>query len=104
MNSKAKLSIVILLFVSLVFSSFIYCDSRAIAKQQVIDLSTAISKVAKGNIPAVVHIDVIQRKEVVNPFYPFENDPFFRYFFAIFSVALKCPASLNKNSGDLARA
>ncbi|MBW2023410.1 MAG: DegQ family serine endoprotease [Deltaproteobacteria bacterium] len=43
--------------------------------------STAISKVAKGNIPAVVHIDVIQRKEVVNPFYPFENDPFFRYFF-----------------------
>jgi len=81
MNSKAKLSIVILLFVSLVFSSFIYWDSRAIAKQQVIDLSTAISKVAKGNIPAVVHIDVIQRKEVVNPFYPFENDPFFRYFF-----------------------
>ena len=81
MNSKAKLSIVVLVLVSIVFSSFIYCDSRAIAKQQVIDLSTAISKVAKENIPAVVHIDVIQRKEVVNPFYPFENDPFFRYFF-----------------------
>jgi serine protease Do len=28
-----------------------------------------------------VHIEVTQSQEVVNPFLPFENDPFFRYFF-----------------------
>jgi len=54
---------------------------NAIARERVIDLSKAIMKVAQENIPAVVHIDVIQRREVVNPFFPFENDPFFRYFF-----------------------
>lgn len=47
------------------------------------DLSTAIVRVAKQNIPAVVHIEVIQRQEVVNPFLPFESDPFFRYFFDV---------------------
>ena len=46
-----------------------------------VDLSTAIVQVAKQNIPAVVHIDVMERHEVANPFSPFENDPFFRYFF-----------------------
>lgn len=45
------------------------------------DLSTAIIKVAKQNIPAVVHIEVTERQEVVNPFTPFENEPFFRRFF-----------------------
>ncbi len=45
------------------------------------DLSTAIVQVAKQNIPAVVHIDVIERQEVANPFFDFQNDPFFRYFF-----------------------
>lgn len=46
-----------------------------------VDLSTAIAAVAKNTIPAVVHIEVTQRQEVTNPFVPFENDPFFRYFF-----------------------
>jgi serine protease Do len=46
-----------------------------------IDLSTAIVEVAKQNIPAVVHIEVTARQEVANPLLPFENDPFFRYFF-----------------------
>jgi serine protease Do len=46
-----------------------------------VDLSTAIMEVAKENIPAVVHIEVTERQEVVNPFLPFENEPFFRYFF-----------------------
>ena len=45
------------------------------------DLSTAIIKVAKQNIPAVVHIEVTERQEVANPFTPMEKDPFFRRFF-----------------------
>jgi serine protease Do len=45
------------------------------------NLSTAIAQVAKQNIPAVVHIEVTQRQEVASPLLPFENDPFFRYFF-----------------------
>jgi serine protease Do len=47
------------------------------------DFRNGIIDVANKNIPAVVHIEVIQRQEVVNPFSfsPFENDPFFRRFF-----------------------
>jgi serine protease Do len=48
-----------------------------------IDLSTAITKVAKQTIPAVVHIEVTERQEVMNPLLPFEGDPFFRRFFDI---------------------
>ncbi|HYA03907.1 MAG TPA: Do family serine endopeptidase [Syntrophobacteria bacterium] len=47
------------------------------------NLSTAIAEVAKQNIPAVVHIEVTQRQELANPLLPFENDPFFRYFFSL---------------------
>jgi len=47
------------------------------------DFRTAITNVANRNIPAVVHIEVIQRQEVANPFAPFDNDPFFRRFFDI---------------------
>ena len=47
-----------------------------------VNLSTAVAQVAKQNIPAVVHIDVTERQEVPNPLLPFENDPFFRYFFS----------------------
>jgi serine protease Do len=46
-----------------------------------VDLSTAIVRVAQQIIPAVVHIEVTQSQEVANPMLPFENDPFFRYFF-----------------------
>ncbi len=46
-----------------------------------IDLATAIIQVAKENIPAVVHIEVTERQEVMNPWWPYENDPFFRRFF-----------------------
>ena len=45
------------------------------------DLRTAIAKVASENIPAVVHIDVTQRREISNPMLPFGNDPFFHFFF-----------------------
>ena len=41
-----------------------------------LDLVTAVEQVAKQNIPAVVHIEVTERKEVDNPFLPFQKDPF----------------------------
>jgi serine protease Do len=44
-------------------------------------LSTAIAKVAREAMPAVVHIEVTQSQEVSNPLFPFENQPFFHYFF-----------------------
>jgi serine protease Do len=44
-------------------------------------LKTAIVQVARENIPAVVHIDVVQRREISNPMMPFSNDPFFHFFF-----------------------
>ena len=44
------------------------------------DLSTAIIRVAKDNIPAVVHIEVTRSQEVRRPVMPFEGDPFFRFF------------------------
>lgn len=46
-----------------------------------IDLTTAIADVAHKAMPAVVHIEVTQRVEVPTPVFPFESDPFFRYFF-----------------------
>jgi serine protease Do len=48
-----------------------------------IDLSTAIIQLAKQAIPAVVHIEVTERQEVMNPLLPFEGDPFFKRFFDI---------------------
>jgi serine protease Do len=53
------------------------------ANPSVVDLSTAIARVAKETIPAVAHIEVTQRQEINNPFLPFENDPFFHYFFDV---------------------
>jgi serine protease Do len=44
-------------------------------------LRTAIAQVARQNIPAVVHINVVQRREISNPMMPFSNDPFFHFFF-----------------------
>jgi serine protease Do len=37
--------------------------------------------VAEKAMPAVVHIEVTQRIPVQGPIFPFESDPFFRYFF-----------------------
>jgi serine protease Do len=55
--------------------------NSAWSAEKSVDLSTAIIQVAKQNLPAVVYIEVTESKEVVNPFLPFENDPFFRRFF-----------------------
>lgn len=48
-----------------------------------VDLTTAIADVAQRAMPAVVHIEVTQRVHVPSPVFPFEGDPFFRYFFGI---------------------
>ncbi len=55
--------------------------TSAPAEVKSVDLSTAIAKVAKQAIPAVVAIEVTERREVTNPFGGFEQDPFFRRFF-----------------------
>ena len=46
-----------------------------------VDLTTAITQVAKQTIPAVVHIEVTERQSVSNPFTPFDQEPFFQHFF-----------------------
>jgi serine protease Do len=56
-------------------------EKPAVVSQSAENLSTAIARVAKETIPAVVHIEVTEHQEVSNPFSPFENDPFFHYFF-----------------------
>jgi serine protease Do len=44
------------------------------------DLTTAIIKIAKETIPAVVHIEITESKQASNPFLPFQGSPFRRYF------------------------
>ncbi|MEN6437639.1 MAG: Do family serine endopeptidase [Syntrophobacter sp.] len=46
-----------------------------------VNLVTAIQEVAKKNIPTVVHIEVVEKQQIENPLLPFQDDPFFRYFF-----------------------
>lgn len=50
-------------------------------KGPAVDLTTAVADVAQLAMPAVVHIEVIQRVAAQPPVFPFESDPFFRYFF-----------------------
>jgi serine protease Do len=52
-----------------------------VADDSVASWRTAVAQVAKETIPAVVHIDVTQRREITNPMLPFGNDPFFHFFF-----------------------
>jgi serine protease Do len=52
-----------------------------VQKNGTLDLSTAIADVAQQTMPAVVNIEVTQRVGAPPPIVPFENDPFFRYFF-----------------------
>ena len=53
----------------------------AATSSSAIDLKVAIAQVAKENIPAVVHIDVTERREISSPILPFSDDPFFHFFF-----------------------
>ena len=68
-----------LLFLA-IWASFQWAPAQATEKKPV-DLSTAIIEVAKKNLPSVVYIEVTESREVENPLWPFENDPFFRRFF-----------------------
>ena len=79
----SKLFAPVLLMSGLLLILFPPATAPAAEKRRSVDLSTAIIQVAKQTIPAVVHIEVTERKEVANPFLPFENDPFFRRFFNI---------------------
>ena len=45
------------------------------------NLRSAITEVAKQTIPSVVHIDVTQRREISNPLLPFNDNPFYHFFF-----------------------
>lgn len=47
------------------------------------DLVTGITQVAKQAIPAVVHVEVTQKSESINPLLPFESDPFLRRYFNV---------------------
>jgi serine protease Do len=64
---------------------FIFTSEPSLAaeKTKTVDLSTAIIQIAKQTIPAVVHIEVTESQEVVNPFLPFANDPLFNRFFNV---------------------
>jgi len=74
----------LIFFICLIGTLIPFIPAQAAEKSRLpIDLSTAIIRVAKETIPAVVHIEVTERQEVVNPFLPFESDPFFRRFFGI---------------------
>lgn len=64
----------------LILLVFLLPGSVAAQKAGPPDLSTAIVRVAKDNIPAVVHIEVTRSQEVRRPAMPFEGDPFFRFF------------------------
>ncbi len=52
-----------------------------VAGAQDVNLVTAIQDVAKKAIPSVVHVEVREKQSVTNPLLPFQDDPFFKYFF-----------------------
>ncbi len=66
-----------------VFALLLSPQVVAAQKSAPVDLTTAITRVAKQTIPAVAHVEVTEKQEVANPFLPFANDPSFRQFFDI---------------------
>jgi serine protease Do len=77
--SKCRVCVVIVAMSLIAWSfSLLPSDAQTATPE---NLSTAIVQVAQQTIPAVVHIEVTESQEVANPMLPFENDPFFRYFF-----------------------
>ena len=72
-----------MIFIVLLVSVFVLAcgtvEPRAQTDQP--NLVTAVETVSKQAIPAVVHIEVTERQEIANPLAPFENEPFFKYFF-----------------------
>lgn len=77
---------IILIFFVCILGKNIFLPPLPLAwaqKTSGIDLTTVIADVAQKAMPAVVHIEVTQRVEVPVPLFPFEGDPFFRYFFGM---------------------
>src|SRR5512145_1579256 len=64
-----------------IVTSGLFMSPLMAAERSAQELSNTYIQIAKKVIPSVVHIEVTAREEVANPFLPFENDPFFRYFF-----------------------
>ncbi|MGA2734588.1 MAG: Do family serine endopeptidase [Syntrophobacteraceae bacterium] len=76
-------NVVYLIFVIVLGAAFVLATRvhTPQAQSQQTNLVTAIEAVAKQAVPAVVHIEVTERQEIANPLLPFENEPFFKYFF-----------------------
>ena len=73
-----------LLILSAFFLGLLAVGPQLISAQvKAADLSTAIVQIAKQSIPAVVAIEVTERREVTNPYWGFQQDPFFRRFFNV---------------------
>ncbi len=53
------------------------------------DLITGVTQVAKEAVPAVVHVEVTQKSETINPLSPFDSDPSLRRYFNIPKVPKK---------------
>ena len=83
MRERRPRNVVYSIFVILFSAAFVLAalvhTPQALSQQT--NLVTVIEAVAKQAIPAVVHIEVTERQEIANPFLPFENEPFFKYFF-----------------------
>ncbi|MBP1738675.1 MAG: serine protease [Deltaproteobacteria bacterium] len=74
---------VIAFIITGMFASVGFCQSAQKVAGDPSELATAIIGVAEACIPAVVHIEVTERREIPNPLLPFENDPYFRHFFGV---------------------
>jgi S1-C subfamily serine protease len=73
------------------FPGLSYPSSVTVSEQTEgpVNLRTAVVRVAKENIPAVVAIEVIERREVPNFLFRFRKDPFFRRFFGLTPIPRK---------------
>ncbi|MDR3567187.1 MAG: Do family serine endopeptidase [Syntrophobacteraceae bacterium] len=83
-KKRVKNLVYLLLMFSLV-SVFVlgYKTVEPRAQTEQPNLVTAVETVAKQAIPSVVHVEVTERQEITNPLAPFENEPFFKYFFGV---------------------
>ena len=82
-----------ILFLEVIFTAALATPASTQDDFSQAGLRTAVEKVAKENISAVVHIETMQRKEVVNPFFPFEND----FFFDTPLMSIERPGSSSEN-------
>lgn len=83
LGKSRRLLLIMVLLSAFLWGTMLSPTEMAKAAEKPVDLSTAIIKVAKEAIPSVVYIEVTQREEVPNPFWQFEQDPFFRRFFNV---------------------